>query len=159
MRRLLLLAGFALFIAVQPAEAAMLEADACARLKSEQALLDGRGARASLAAGPSVAGRLSPQQLDDVRRLVEVDEQVLFRCPLPPPPKAAAKSPATEKGATEAGEKAKPAPKLKPKTADAAEAPKPAPKVKTADPSADAAKSPPKAAPKPAQKVDDAYRP
>lgn len=185
MSRLILAAVLTMTLAISlapPARAAMLEADACVRLKAEQSLLDGRGVRANLVAGPAAAGRLSPQQLDDVRRLIEVDEQVTFRCPIPPPPKAAARQPG-EKGGPEGGGAAKSAPKpkaaesagvpkaaesasvpkaaasaAKPNTAEATQAAKPAPKPKSTD-GGEAGKSMPKAAPKAAPKVDDAYRP
>lgn len=147
-------------MAALPAAAAPLDIQACGKLKQEQAQLVERGARAALDAGPqAVAARLSQQQLQDVRRLLTVDEQLLFRCPQPPPPKPVAAEPGT----------APPRPKPKPRQAAAgdepavaAEAAKPKQQSKPAAAAASVAEEQPKrvakpAAPKP--RTDDAYKP
>lgn len=61
--------------------AAPLDAEQCAKLKTELAELEQAGVRASMAKGPAWGkANLAPDKLDKVRRLVEVDEQLLFRC-------------------------------------------------------------------------------
>ena len=61
--------------------AAQLDKESCTKLKSEQAQLEKDGARGSLGKGPDWGkANLGPEKLDQVRRLIEVDEQLLFRC-------------------------------------------------------------------------------
>jgi hypothetical protein len=81
----------------QPALTAALDKDSCNRLKTEQAQLEKQGARANLLKGPTWGkANLSPEKLEDVRRVIELDEQLLFRCSgkhlvvLPPEPDPAA---------------------------------------------------------------------
>jgi hypothetical protein len=63
------------------AQAASLDKDVCAKLKDEQAQLEQAGLRATIAKGPGWAkGNLAPDKILQVRRLIEVDEQLLFRC-------------------------------------------------------------------------------
>jgi len=63
------------------AAASNLDKDACAKLKDEQAQLEKTGLRATMAKGPDWAkGNLAPEKLQEVRHLIEVDEQLLFRC-------------------------------------------------------------------------------
>jgi hypothetical protein len=166
------------------ARAAPLDAATCGLLKGEQAQLEHSGVRDSMAKGPEWAkAKLPPERLEQIKRLMYLDEQVLFRCSgrnlveLPPeadadaPPPGDEKEPqagndakdkASSKKATPGkGEKAaaKPAPKEPVKDAGAA---KPAPPKKAA-PAKDGETAPAKkagaAAPKPKPKADDAYKP
>src|SRR5262249_56909468 len=61
--------------------AAQLDKDSCTKLKNEQVQLERDGARGSLGRGPDWAkANLGPEKMEQVRRLIEVDEQLLFRC-------------------------------------------------------------------------------
>src|SRR5262245_48495671 len=63
------------------ARTAPLDREGCANLKGEQAQLEQAGARGNMAKGPQWAkANLEPDKLDQIRRLLEVDEQLLFRC-------------------------------------------------------------------------------
>jgi hypothetical protein len=63
------------------AQAATLDKDTCARLEEEQTTLEKTGVRATLAKGAAWAkDNLPLDKLQQVRRLIEVDEQILFRC-------------------------------------------------------------------------------
>jgi hypothetical protein len=142
-----LIAAATLLVAA-PAAAAMLDADTCKGLKTEQGQLDQRGARVALTGGPATAARLSGQQVQDVKRLIEVDELLTFRCPLPPAPKPPQAQAKASDGKTDDAPKAAPKPKPKPvpipedaSSGEPKATPKPAPKAKSAS------------------KADDAYRP
>ena len=64
------------------ARAAPLDPDSCAKLKVQLEEIEKTGARDNLARGPEWAkANLAPDKLEDVRRLIETDEQLLFRCP------------------------------------------------------------------------------
>jgi len=168
------------------AAAAALDQEACARLKTELLQLELAGARTSMAKGPEWAkANLGADKLQQIKRLLEVDEQILFRCqgkPLvvlpegvdaeaaPAPAErgkdgAAAKPAAESKGATK--DPASPPSKAKaaaPAGAKAPGAPAKAPPAKAAGAAKapaepPAATPPPKPKPKPKPKVDDAYRP
>jgi hypothetical protein len=161
---------------------APLDLDSCNRLKTEQAQLEQDGARGNLVKGaPWGKSNLAPDKLEQVKRLMEVDSQLLFRCHgkplvlLPPDPEPA------EPAGTDADAKAEDAAKaprkaaVTPKPAEAAKAApgpaKAAPKAlpaakKPAAPKKDAAatqSAEPSAAPKPKPKAkpksDDAFRP
>ena len=61
--------------------AAQLDKDSCAKLKTEQGQLEQGGTRGSMVRGPEWAkSNLAPDKLEVIRRLIEVDEQLLFRC-------------------------------------------------------------------------------
>ncbi len=167
------------------ARAATLDKEGCTKLKGEQAQLEQAGARTSMAKGSEWAkSNLAPDKLDQVRRLIEVDEQLLFRCQGRPlvnlpseveadpavkadeakkeqgpaakavPPKAAAKSPDGVKKAAPAKKAAAPAAD---KTGEEA---KREPAAKKAPAAAKTTEAPVKAkAAKAKPKVDDAYRP
>jgi hypothetical protein len=169
------------------AAAAALEQDACAKLKTELLQLELAGTRTSMAKGPDWAkANLGADKLQQIKRLLDVEEQILFRCqgkPLVVLPEgvdgeaaavpadrskdgtAAAKAAAETKGASK--DPQAPPGKAKaalPAGAKAAGAAAKAPPGKAAgaakatpDPAATAA--PPKPKPKPKPKVDDAYRP
>ena len=164
-----------------PAVAAALDQDACARLKTELLQLELAGTRTSMAKGPDWAkANLAADKLQQIKRLMEVEEQILFRCqgkPLVVLPEgvdgeaaavpaergkdgAAAKPAGESKGAGK--DAAPPAAKAKaaaPAAAKAAGAGAKAP-AGTAKAAPEAATTPaPKPKPKPKPKVDDAYRP
>ena len=63
------------------AQAANLDKEACTRLEEEQGKFEKAGVRATIAKGAAWAkDNLSADKLQEVRRLIEVDEQILFRC-------------------------------------------------------------------------------
>jgi hypothetical protein len=71
----------ALVLQAPATRAAQLDKDSCTKLKTEQAQLEQGGTRVSLGKGPDWAkANLAPDKLDQVRRLIELDEQLLFRC-------------------------------------------------------------------------------
>ena len=163
-----------LLLPMPAARTAPLDKDGCASLKAEQGQLEQAGTRGNMAKGPQWAKtNLEPEKLTQIRRLLEVDEQLLFRChgkPLvnlpkdPTDPDPAAREPGTD--ATKAG-KAAVAPKAPKKEAvkKAAVPPaKPATKTEAGPTSSAPTAAPEKKVPaakkaKAKQKVDDAYRP
>src|SRR5262249_42326109 len=61
--------------------AAPLEKEECAKLKDEQGALEAQGVRANLAKGPEWGkANLQADKLEQVRRVIDVDEQLVFRC-------------------------------------------------------------------------------
>ena len=71
----------ALLLGLPGAMASPLDKASCDQLKLEQGQLEQGGVRANMAKGPEWAkGNLKPEQLDQVRRVIEVDGQLLFRC-------------------------------------------------------------------------------
>jgi outer membrane biosynthesis protein TonB len=101
MRRGLSLLAAALLLATA-ARSSPLGKDGCAQLKVEQGELERSGARASMSKGPQWAkGNLEPAKLEQIKRLLEIDEQLLFRCggrplvnlPKDPDPDPAAREP------------------------------------------------------------------
>ena len=67
-----------------PAAAATLEQEACARLKTELMQLELGGTRGSMAKGPEWAKvNLPADKLQQIKRLIEVEEQILFRATAP----------------------------------------------------------------------------
>jgi len=169
-----------------PALAATLDQEACAKLKAELSQLELTGARGTLAKGPEWAkANLAADKLQQIKRLLELDEQILFRCQGKPlvvlpegvdaeaePPDNAKDAASKPAAAKDASKQAKPPPaKAQPKAAPpnkAAAAPAKAAVDKAGAVKAGAAKAttgeaalPPKSKPKPAAKakVDDAYRP
>lgn len=104
-RRGLTLFVAALLLPLPAARTAPLGKEGCAMLKTEQAQLEHGGARGNMAKGPQWAKtNLEPEKLDQVRRLLEIDEQLLFRCngkplvnlPKDPDPDPAAREPGSE---------------------------------------------------------------
>jgi hypothetical protein len=168
-----------------PALAATLDQEACAKLKAELSQLELTGARGTLAKGPEWAkANLAADKLQQIKRLLELDEQILFRCQGKPlvvlpegvdaeaePPDNAKDAATKPAAAKDASKQAKPPAKAQPKAAPsnkAAAAPAKAAVDKAGAVKAGAAKAttgeaalPPKSKPKPAAKakVDDAYRP
>src|SRR5215467_14264144 len=117
------LALAAVLLQAPASQAAQLDKEICSKLKSEQVELEKEGARGNLGKGPDWAkANLAPEKIEHVRRLVEVDEQLLFRCGgrplvvLPSDPDAAPgeggpekpekASPEQDKSAPDAGKKA-----------------------------------------------------
>ena len=71
----------ALLLQGSAARAAQLDKDSCAKLKTEQAQLEQGGTRGSMGKGPEWAKvNLAAEKLEQIRRLIELDEQLLFRC-------------------------------------------------------------------------------
>ncbi len=63
-------------------EGAALDPESCARLKTEQETLDKAGLKDIAAKGPDWAkANLPAEKVNEIRRWIEVDEQLLFRCP------------------------------------------------------------------------------
>jgi hypothetical protein len=176
----LLLGVQALLMGAGAAAAASLDQDACARLKTELLQLELAGTRNNMGKGPDWAkGNLSADKLLQIKRLLDVEEQLLFRCqgkPLvvlpegveaePPAPTDRAKEGAVPTKAGEVKGAKEPQPPGK------AQAKQPASKGPVAKapsaPAAGAEKAPPapgpvagqpKPKPKAKPKVDDAYRP
>lgn len=154
---------------VAPVVATKLEKEDCDRLKAEQAQLGPKKLRDAMEKGPEWArSQLTPAEFEAMRRFIDLEEQMLFRCPQPKPLPAAAttakagtdddgdddkapakkparKQPAGEGGKGTATEKAPAA--QRPAAASAtAQPPQPKPKPAAAQP-----------APKP--KVNDAFVP
>lgn len=98
-------------VALSPAlRAAPLDKESCEKLKAEHAWLEQAGTRGFMSKGPHWAKtNLEPGKLDQIRRLLEVDEQLLFRChgkplvnlPKDPDPDPAAAEPGSADGAKE----------------------------------------------------------
>jgi hypothetical protein len=71
----------ALLLGLPGAMAAPLDKVTCDQLKLEQGQLEQGGVRANMTKGPEWAmGNLKPEQLEQIRRVIEVDGQLLFRC-------------------------------------------------------------------------------
>jgi hypothetical protein len=105
-----------------PALAARLDKEACEALKAEQASLVGAGVRDQMAKGPEWAkANLSRDKISGIQRLIEVEEQLAFRCERPRPAVAAA--PAVNEGEEPAAAGAKAAKGQKAAAPEAAAAP------------------------------------
>ena len=127
--RILLCSAAALVLALHDTRAAPLDADTCSKLDAERLQLEFAGARTNMAKGPEWAktAKLSTEALNQIRRLIDVDGQLLFRCTggslvnLPadapdPDPAAAPREPAEDgKETPEQDAPAKAAPAVKPK--------------------------------------------
>ena len=161
--------------------AAALDQEACAGLKTELLQLELAGVRVSMAKGPDWAKlNLSGDKLAQIKRLLEVEEQILFRCqgkplvvlpegvdaePVPPERKETAPAKPAPDGKAPPKEVKQPAGKAPakavaaPPAAKAGQAAAKAPTAKAAP--AKAAEPAAPAKPKPAvkPKVDDAYKP
>ena len=82
LRTLLLLAGTALLVPVTAVLAAPLDNETCTMLRNEQLQLEAAGVRDSMANDPLwSAANLPAARLNDIKRLIELDEQITFRCP------------------------------------------------------------------------------
>lgn len=81
-----LLAGGMFVMSVSMALPTELDEESCRLLREEQERLASAGVRDSMANGPEWAKtNLPAAKLKEIQRLIEVDEQVLFRCPQPKP--------------------------------------------------------------------------
>src|SRR5215468_51747 len=79
----LLVLGFVLALAgaLVQARAAPLDADTCGKLQSEQEQLENAGVEKDMAKGPAWAkDNLPYEKLSRVKRFIEIEEQLLFRC-------------------------------------------------------------------------------
>ncbi|HJU33117.1 MAG TPA: hypothetical protein VJ740_16755 [Hyphomicrobiaceae bacterium] len=139
------LAFLALVMHSLPAHARQLDKDECAKLKSEQTQLEQAGVRGTMVKGAEWAkANLAPDKLEQIKRLIELDEQLLFRCggrPLVVMPSEPDPDPAA-RGTDPEGQEVEPA-ALTPKPS----APAPPPAGKKAAPPAQKAAAPPAAAP------------
>jgi hypothetical protein len=100
-----------------PALAGPLDEQTCEQLKREVADLEGLGAREHLGKGAAWGkGNLNSRQLEQVKKLIEIDEAIAFRCPRARPvPVVAAAVPAKAKRPPKGAPKVKPeAAKVKP---------------------------------------------
>ncbi len=154
-----------LALALEPvgAWAAKLDPEACSKLKAEQAELAPKRLREAVEKGPVwTKANLPGVDPEAVRRYIDLEEQLLFRCPLPkpvrdkaavhaaPPPDdsdgEAKAAPAKKKAAAEPAKKAAKA-DTESKGDAGSEAPvKPKPKPQPKPKSADAFVAPPKKA-------------
>ena len=155
--------GGALMLPLKPIVAAPLTDAECAQLKDEQLRLGALGVRAAMLRGPDWAkSNADPAMLNNIARLIEVEEGIAFRCPLPKP--VAATTEDDEDGAAAPAAK-KPAPKAAAKTGSANEAANVAPKApfkaqpKPSEPKTTQTKTGPAKAAQPKPKVNDAYVP
>lgn len=142
------------------APAAQLDEKTCAQLKLEIGQLEGLGARDNLAKGATWGkANLKSNQLEQVKKLIEMDETVAFRCPKPKPVVTAGEPKAKGKVVAKVLPKVTPLQKPAaqktptPKPGDAATAPKAQSKTKaaaaSATPSAQAQTQQAKPKPKP----------
>jgi hypothetical protein len=136
----LLLCFAALAVALAQARASPLDAETCAKLTSEHAQLEAAGVESNMEKGPDWAKTsLSREQIQQIRRYIELEEQLLFRCrdkslvKLAPEPDPGSNS--------EANENDKATPKAVPPPAKNSKAPAAATKKKT-DPAKKAAVEP-----------------
>lgn len=131
--------------------AEMLDEPACNALKNEQERLAAEGLKTEMLHGPDWAkANLPASRLEQIKQLMEVEEKIAFRCPLPPPPKPVAPAAASADG----DQKAKTSKKRKKKDSGEAAA--------TATVGDDAAPAPVKKKKQKAKKkepVNDAYVP
>lgn len=76
-----------LLLAASSVRAEPLDEPACNRLKNEQARLASEGLKTDMLRGPAWAKANLPQaKLDEIKQLMDIEEQLAFRCPLPKPP-------------------------------------------------------------------------
>lgn len=157
-------------LAAGPTAAEPLPKEACELLVEEQSRLASAGARSWLAEGPAAARtRLAPAQVEQVRRLLEVDEQLLFGCGLfkarfalprdVDDPEPEAKEKAKEPAAAKPKRRQRQAPKDAAPAAAAAAAEGSGTESAKAAPAAVPAEAAPKAASRRKQRPEDAYRP
>jgi hypothetical protein len=141
----------ALLLQALAVRAAPLDKDECAKLKTEQSQLERDGVRGSMARGPEWAkANLAGDKLEQIHRLIDVDEQLLFRCQGRPLVNIRETEPAVQPAVAKEHPKRPVAKAAKPQGAERKEA---APvKKAAASPPAPAAKAGAKEAP-PAQKA------
>lgn len=123
--------------------AAPLAKESCDALKAEQVSLTSSGSRADLTRGAAWGKvNLAADRIKKVARLIEVDEQILFRCASPPPE-------------ADTTAEAKPKPKPKPKAQAQKAAQQPAQKSAEKAPEAATSESGGKLAPQSAKATPD----
>ncbi|MCL4767710.1 MAG: hypothetical protein KJZ80_15900 [Hyphomicrobiaceae bacterium] len=150
-----LLAGCAMLLAGGSAGATPLDEPACAALEDEQSKLVLAGVKSSMERGPEWArANLPAARLKEIERLIQVEEQIAFRCPQPKPVRearepAGGNGAASEKGAAAEGAKGKAPPKPPSSAGSASPAPGQKPKAKAKAKPEDAYVPPPKAKPRP----------
>lgn len=159
--------ALAVVVVAGAAQSAPLPPEVCANLKTEIAALEQGGLRVTIARGPETAkSTLTPEQFNHIRRLLDADAQVKFRCPanqaasllkdVAPEDNPDAPGYSSE---TEVGGAAVPAkPAAKPAVPKVAVQKPAVPKDATA-PATDAAPAKAVPKPKPAVKANDAYSP
>ena len=85
-RHLFALGIVVLALVPRVASAEMLDEPACNHLKNEQARLAAEGLKTDILRGPEWAKSNLPQaRLDQIKHLMDVEEQLQFRCPLAKP--------------------------------------------------------------------------
>lgn len=95
-----------LVISASASQAAPLEPAACADLKAEKIKLATDALKAEMAHGAEWAkSNLAAERLSEIRALIELEEQIAFRCPNPKPPA----QPKAAAAANPSGETADPA--------------------------------------------------
>lgn len=106
MRGAVLFAGVGVLLTLAgPAAADRLDAQACDALHAEQGKLVDAGTRNDMKQGPEWAkSNLPPARLARIRQLIEVEEQIAFRCQAPRAAAAAAKATAPAAAEASAGE-------------------------------------------------------
>ena len=78
---LLLIAALAVGAALTQARASPLDADTCNKMMVEQGTLETAGVEQDLAKGPEWAkSNLSADKIAQIRRFIELEELILFRC-------------------------------------------------------------------------------
>jgi hypothetical protein len=147
-------------LAVLPAVGEPLTKEACDTVKSEQDTLAAAGVKEDFAKGPEWAkANLPRERLQQIRRYIELEEQLLFRCGLArlrfTPPAGDEEAHAGEAAGASAGRKVEPTAAPKPFPPASAKKAAPTPRQPSASEPATGVK--PKPRPKP--KIDDAYRP
>lgn len=94
-RRYALAAAVSAFALPNVAAAEMLDEPACNALKNEQQRLAAEGLKTDMLRGPEWAkANLPAARFEQIKHLMDVEEQIAFRCPLPPPPKVQQAEPA-----------------------------------------------------------------
>src|SRR5262245_28498552 len=79
--RLVFFLAAAAVVAVAQARAAPLDADTCAKLRGEHSQLELAGVEKDMEKGPEWAkANLAADKLDRIRRFIDLEEQLLFRC-------------------------------------------------------------------------------
>lgn len=81
-RTMVLLSCGLLILSGNAASGALLDEETCAMLRNERLHLELDGVRDSMRNGPEwAAANLPAARLNDIKRLIELDELVGFRCP------------------------------------------------------------------------------
>lgn len=76
-----LLPAALLLVLFEPSAAAPLDSDACAALRKEYDALVAAGAKADMSRGAEWAKTsLPPERLERIKRLIDAEEQLSFRC-------------------------------------------------------------------------------